>query len=264
MNRLVFFLIVAGLLGSSCEGYLAFSIYEARVPEEKRNSTLNNINLLKERESAGQNSFSFAVISDVHYHYDILERLIAEINSSNDIDFILIAGDLTDQGLMNEYLILHNILSGCTKPYFTVIGNHDYLSNGEEVYRQMFGPTNYSFTFQGATFICFDDVIWESNQEPDFEWLTIQLNSVTENRLFVLAHIAPFGDQFNPVQEGMYTSLIFDSRVDLSIHGHAHSYYHGEYYGDGREYLTVPWVGNSSYCVVDVRENGINVSHKTL
>ena len=30
------------------------------------------------------------------------------------------------------------------KPYLTVIGNHDYSSNGGEIYMKMFGDYNYA------------------------------------------------------------------------------------------------------------------------
>ena len=65
-------------------------------------------------------------------------------------------------------------MKNLNKPYLTVIGNHDYLSNGEVIYKQMFGDYNYSFEFNKNKFILFDDIIIESNNNPDFNWLSMQ------------------------------------------------------------------------------------------
>ena len=156
-------------------------------------------------------------------------------------------------------------MKNLNKPYLTVIGNHDYNSNGEIIYKQMFGDYNYSFEFSNNKFIIFDNVVWESNKNPDFDWLSTQL---TENALFkqvfVIAHIPPFADQFDSDMEQTYKSLMQENNVSLSIHGHVHNYSFGKYYNDDVSYLTVPWLKKPTYCIINVHNESFNIERIEL
>jgi len=151
-------------------------------------------------------------------------------------------------------------MDNLNKPYITVIGNHDYNSNGEVVYQQMFGSYNYSFVFNQNKFIIFDDIVWESNKNPDFNWLSKQLSDNEKfKQVFVIAHIPPFTDQFDTNMEQTYKTLMSDNNVQLSIHGHVHSYSFGNVYHDSVNYLTVPWLKKSTYCIVNVYSKSFEI-----
>ena len=138
-------------------------------------------------------------------------------------------------------------------PYLTVIGNHDYRSNGLDIYKEMYGEPNKSFTFNNNQFILFDDVFWESNRLPDMDWLEKELkNSEQYNTCFVLAHIPPYGDQFTEEMKSNYEQLMDTCDVELSIHGHIHNYIYDEN-GDGEtSYLTVTNIKDKEFVIIKV------------
>jgi len=144
----------------------------------------------------------------------------------------------------------------------TVIGNHDYRSNGDKIYKEMFGEPNRSFIYNNQKFILFDDVFWESNKTPDFNWLAYELyTSSTFERVFVFCHIPPYGDEFSSDYENLYKNLMLNYNVDLSIHGHIHRFEYGDYYDDGMIYLAVESIMDKEYGLVNVSDAGITVEY---
>lgn len=248
----------------SCENAFEYSPYDAVVKDSYKNTTDKNIELIK-RIKLESDTFSFAVVTDNHYHYDNLRSVIDDVNSKDKLLFTLFAGDLTDLGLSKEYEIFHDIASTLKVPYLTVIGNHDYLSNGDVVYEKMFGSLNYSFEFNNNKFVFFDNIVWESNKTPDFNWLE---NQLTENevykKVFVVAHIPPYTNQFTKDMESTYTSIMSENNVNMSIHGHIHAFKYSKAYQDNVNYLTVPWLKKPEYCIVNVQGESIEVEYIKL
>ena len=98
--------------------------------------------------------FRFAVLADSHSDYDDLADAVASLNADSTLDFVILAGDFTQYGLLKEYEWFRVIMDRLSIPYVTVIGNHDAQANGEAVYRSVFGPLDYAFTFGGVRFVC--------------------------------------------------------------------------------------------------------------
>ena len=243
----IFFLI---LTFSSCENFFEFSVYEADVKQSNRNTTAKNLQLLKDIKVESE-TFKFAFLTDAHYYYDNLTTIINDINNNDEILFVVFGGDITEQALLREYYIFYDIMENLEKPYLTVIGNHDYNSNGNLIYARMFGDYNYTFEFNNNKFILFDDVVWESKKTPDFNWLSSELQDNSSfNQVFVIAHIPPFGDQFTDEMSTTYRKLMSDNNVPLSIHGHTHSYSYEE---DVVSYLTLPSMKELGYGIITVQ-----------
>jgi len=182
------------------------------------------------------------------------------INGRDDVDFVIANGDLADHGYLKEYELFHDNMDKLVLPYLTVIGNHDYKSNGREVYEQMFGEPNKAIKFNNNLFILFDNVFWESNRTPDFEWLENQLKSSSVyDHVFVVCHIPPYGEQFTIEFEKKYKKLMLDYSVDLSIYGHIHRHISGDYYDDWMIYLSVESIMAKEYSIITVNENGVFV-----
>ncbi|KGL63755.1 metallophosphoesterase family protein [Polaribacter sp. Hel1_85] len=241
---------------SACDHPFEFSVYEANVKSKQQNTTDKNLKLL-ESILVESKDFKFAFISDVHFFYDQLKTVINDINKRDDILFVIFGGDIADQALLREYEIFHDIMSSLKKPYLTVIGNHDYNNNGAIIYKKMFGDYNYSFEFNNNKFILFDDVVWESDKELDFDWFTSELkNNTNFNQVFVITHIPPNGDQFDDELEQKYRALMLEYNVPLSIHGHTHTYNFEE--GDV-SYLTAPAVKQKAYNIVSVKDKSFSV-----
>lgn len=258
-SRKFILLIASIILFIACDSVFEFSPYEANVKKENTNTIAENLQLIKDIQS-NSNEFKFAFIADTHFYYTSLRAAIDDINTNDDISFVVFGGDITHLGLLKEYELFYNSAKRLDKPYLTVIGNHDYRSNGGVIYQKMFGDYNYSFVFNRTKFVMFDDVVWESNKNPDFNWLSSELiNTAMFNHVFVIAHIPPFTRQFDSNMEQKYKSLLQENNVELSIHGHTHSYSYEKVYDDNVNYLTVPTMKESAYCIISVDEESFDI-----
>ncbi|AUC84560.1 metallophosphoesterase [Polaribacter sp. ALD11] len=244
---------------TTCDNFFEYSVYEASVKSAQKNTTDKNLKLLENIKVDSQD-FKFAFITDVHYYYDNLKTVIDDINKRDDILFVIFGGDIADQALLKEYEIFHDIMSTLKKPYLTVIGNHDYNSNGSIIYKEMFGDYNYSFEFNNNKFVLFDDIIWESNKDPDFDWLSLELSDNAKfNQVFVFAHIPPSSTDFSDEMRETYKSIMTDNNVSLSVNGHNHSFFYEDGKADGKvSYLTVPALKNPEYGIIDVQGETFN------
>ena len=242
---------------ANCDNFFEYSVYEANVKTAYKNTTAKNIKLLENTKLESQD-FKFAFITDVHYFYNNLRTVVEDINKNDAISFVIFGGDIADQALLKEYEIFSDIMKNLKKPYFTVIGNHDYNSNGSIIYKEMFGDFNYSFEFNNNKFVLFDDIIWESNKNPDFDWLSLELSDYAEfKQVFAFAHIPiVVSDDLSVEMKETYRSIMSDNNVSLSIHGHTHSYF----YEEGKvDYLIVPALKEPTYGVVHVKNDLFNI-----
>ena len=71
-----------------------------------------------------------AAVGDVHYDQRSRNRLRAQFELLGEkADLLLIAGDLTQHGTLEEASALVDDLKGLAVPVFAVLGNHDFHSN---------------------------------------------------------------------------------------------------------------------------------------
>jgi 3',5'-cyclic AMP phosphodiesterase CpdA len=238
------FLLCLGLL-FSCDNPFSYSPFEVRLPTELRNTTEKNLQRIAQLNYPSDSTLKIALLSDPHYHFNDLKDALDRINDREDIAFIIVTGDLTENGLQKEFELFHGLMAGSKKPYLTVIGNHDYLSNGGKVYEQMFGQFNYAFTFQGVKFVMWDNVAWESNKAADWNWLkhSLQHKRSDEDRAIFhhtipFSHIPPFDKQLSD-SANVFHELLRENNVEISVHGHKHEYTNDELFGGGVRYVTV-------------------------
>ena len=102
----------------------------------------------------------FAFISDVHLCVDSprienLERCIADINSQDDIQFVLFGGDITEFGADEEIVLAKGVMDHLRKPYYVVAGNHDakWSESGCNTFAKIFGYEQFDFEAGGIKFI---------------------------------------------------------------------------------------------------------------
>lgn len=139
------------MLFFSCKKLFTYNTNEIQLDEKDKNQNIQNIERLR---SKTQNAtFRFVVITDTQRFYDEMDDFIEKINAYPDISFLVLVGDIADFGLRSEYLWILHRLQKLEFPFLVVIGNHDMLGNGRELYRQMFGSENFSFSYSGYKFI---------------------------------------------------------------------------------------------------------------
>lgn len=253
---LMLFSVLLAIVLQGCEEMVEYSPYDVRV--RVTNVNKKNISEIADLEAVQSrtDTFTFAVISDPHTFYADLANAVSSINANSDILFTVVTGDVTDAGLFKEYDWEYHHISKLKQPFVTLIGNHDYLSNGKEIYKKMYGPSNFSFVYQGTKFVLFDDVVWEhGNSRPNFEWLAEELNGEEEyNHQLVFAHIPPGNDQL----EGDYTKTfeeILENKVSLMFCGHNHNYEDNQ--KDGVRYIVVGSVSKRYYSLVTVTKDTV-------
>ncbi|MBN1987989.1 MAG: metallophosphoesterase [Bacteroidales bacterium] len=231
------------LFASGCENLIEYSPYEAKVKDGESNLNGKAIKVLAAKSSSEFKPFRFAVIGDSHTYYDDFKDQIAAINRIDSIDFVVHMGDITLSGIYREFMWYRDIIKPLKYPIITLIGNHDCLSNGEFMYKEMFGEFNFWMDYNSCQLVFFDDNIWERNgDDPDFPWLDGVLSAQGAwNHKFVFAHIQPWDQQFSIGNGHLYNFIMDRNDVSLSVHGHTHNYYFGSYYKD--------WFGNVQYLV---------------
>ncbi|SEF18673.1 PQQ-binding-like beta-propeller repeat protein [Jiangella alba] len=183
------------------------------------------------RDPGSQGStFSFANIADPHVNPQLPEQL-HEINStSNDIPFIAVSGDLTNNATDAEFTTYKNATAGSEVPVWPAVGNHEYFSGGGtgyaariDTYRRHVGPEWYSFDYGNRHFL-----VLENNGQAPFDeqlsWIRRDLEAnVGDKELIVLAHQpmnVPFG---SPSQYDQYGDLFDQYGAELMLVGHEHS-----------------------------------------
>jgi Icc-related predicted phosphoesterase len=251
----------------ACSDPFHYSPFETTITDALRHTTQQNLDRIEQFDTAFSKPFKIALISDSHYHFNDLTDAITDINRKKEFAFIIVTGDITENGLLREFEIFHKIMSRSQIPYVTVIGNHDHLSNGAAIYQQMFGPLNYSFTFHHVKFVAWDNTIWESEKDADYAWLNNALKADIEDErleppyhhIIPLSHIPPFDGQLVEKQPAFH-ELLRKHKVSLSIHGHKHEFFLGELYGDGIQYMTVGSPQKRNYASLYVTPTEISVS----
>lgn len=262
----IFFLLVIALIGTSCENLIEYSPYQAGVESfgEKRN--VQTIRDLEEQSLDGFHPFRIALIGDSHTYCDDFQKQITALNEMDSIDFVVHNGDITLSGIYREFVWYEDITNDLRKPLITLIGNHDFLSNGEYIYREMFGPFNFTLDYNNCRLVFFDDTIWEKNvEDPDFGWLNEALD-VGEGitHVFVFAHIPPWSKQFSVGNHYLYNTIIEEQDVSLSVHGHTHSYFYGKRDDSEVPFLVTGDTEDREIIVIDVQADTLMVSRKTF
>ena len=240
---------------SSCD---AFDVhpYDGKI-SGSRNINEKNIARI-EQSMRGKDTIRYAFISDSQRWYDELEAFVNHINKQKNIDFIIHGGDVSDFGLTKEFLWQRDILEKLTLPYVVLVGNHDYLANGDEVFRQVYGPLNFSFIAGNTKFLCLNTNALESNYSepiPDFNFIKQeQLRQVGEySNTVVTMHAQPTSEQFNNnVADLFQYSIKQFPNLLYCAHGHGHNYQGVDVFDDAILYFQTPNIGKRQYILFTI------------
>jgi len=259
------------LSGSGCNVF-EFSPYETDIEGSYKKLNETNIARLLTVETASSDSFTFAFLTDSHADYDDFLDAVTLINGRNDILFVLHGGDITDFGLQEEYKLAAEIITRSQKPFITAIGNHDCLSNGRQTFRTMFGDSFFSFEFpafgkeNSYKFVFLNDNTLEHDMNDNDNlkiaaWVEEAISSShSHEAVFVVAHVPPDNTHyFNNETEEYYRTMLSENNVLMSLNGHEHKYYFGEYYDDGVLYLSGEDIGDRQFVTITVH-NGEHAS----
>jgi Icc-related predicted phosphoesterase len=183
-----------------------------------------------------------AAVGDVHYDRASRNRLRAGFETlAGRADLLLIAGDLTQHGTVEEAEALADDLEGLPIPVVTVLGNHDYHSDQEERIEALLRNRGVT-VLEGRTaeFRVGDRCVTEFG-EPEMkafahyareqaDILRNGLESLKTDYRFALLHFAPVEGTLLGEKREIYPFLgsyllgeaIDAGRCDGAFHGHAH------------------------------------------
>ena len=200
-----------------------------------------------------------AAVGDLHASDEHREHLQRAFAAVEDVDLVLLAGDLTTHGLVDEAGVLASACERARAPVAAVLGNHDHHSglqdeigavlersgvvvlDGGHVVLELagmqvgvVGAKGFVGGFPGAEIADFGErllreVYAQTSREVEALETGLEAIAGCERRL-VLLHYAPTVDTIVGEPEGIWAFLgsgrlagpIGAHRPDVVLHGHAH------------------------------------------
>ena len=174
--------------------------------------------------------YRYAVFADVQSAIDDVQDIYTRMNAVEDLRFVVMSGDLTEQGEPAELRRFQRELKELRVPVFSTLGNHE-LGASEGNYHRHFGRGNHHFTFRGTHFTLLDDA--SATLAPVvYDWLDGWLEDGRDAFHSVYMHIPPLdasgvrnGAIASRAEANMMLGKLARAGVDLTVYGHVHSFY---------------------------------------
>ena len=261
MKKLLYFipLLLCTLCFQACDMFEAHP-YDALVYGEK-NLNEKFIQQINEK-LIDKKTLRFAFISDTQRWYDETEAMVADINRKDSVDFVIHGGDLTDFGATHEFEMQRDIMLDLKMPWVALLGNHDCLGTGEDVFEEIWGKSNFYFKAGNVLFICLNTNCMEydySEPVPDFNFLENLMKNIPEGveKTVVVMHVPPFDLEFNNNVANVFQLYLKEfPNLLFCMNGHAHSYKINEFFNDGILYYQTPCAKDRAYLLFTITENG--------
>lgn len=208
-----------------------------------------------------KDTLKVAFVGDTHAWYSDANDMVKHLNSYDDIDFVVHLGDLTDCGTTQEYVWKREILAKIKVPYVAIIGNHDFLGTGDQVFARMYGANDYSFIAGRVKFVCLNTNATEYDYlaavpNLDFMEEEIHRDSAYFDRTVVCMHARPYSDQFNNNVAKVFQHYVrnFPSLM-FCVNGHDHCQQAEDIYNDKVMYYGVDSGEHRNYMIFTITAN---------
>lgn len=178
--------------------------------------------------------FRFAFLSDTHIGSpngnadEDLRRTVNDINSKNDIDFVVITGDITELGTNEELPRAKKIFDSLKVKYYIIPGNHDvgWSETGGMGFISTFGSDRFAFDHNGIRFIgCSSGpyVRMSDGHIPRdaMNWMKNILDTTNINMPVIFLNHYPMDNQMDNWYE--VTELFKTRNTILFLCGHGHA-----------------------------------------
>ena len=188
---------------------------------------------------AQQAVFRFAQLTDIHLSpnnpnpTEDLLRSIAQINATDSIDFVLVTGDIAEEGDRATMEKVKSCLDLLKVKYYVVLGNHEtkWSDSGCTAFGEIFGGERFEFEHKGFLFLGFNSgplmrMAYGHVVPQDIRWMTETMdrynagNSRPDKPVILVSHY--------PMTEGdvdnwyEVTDAVRPYNIRLFIGGHYH------------------------------------------
>lgn len=254
MNKTALSITLTALL-AGCAKFEA-SPYATEVPGMPEKVNAVNMARLAVREPFDDDTVTIVFTGDPQRFYEEQEAIVAKANSIPGVVLFILAGDIADFGLAQEFMWVYERMERLNMPWFAVVGNHDLQANGALIFQQLFGPLEFSFTYKGYKFLFHDTNGREyanNGTVPRLGWLAEQMADTVPDHFIAVSHVPPFNGDFDPALVQPYgQQLGSDPRTILSLHGHNGSHADLHWYGDHVRYMVCNAMVNPEFVVLRI------------
>ncbi|RHJ82899.1 serine/threonine protein kinase [Parabacteroides sp. AM08-6] len=178
--------------------------------------------------------FRFALLTDIHItpnttSAEDLQNSVSQINATSGIDFVLVSGDITEEGDRESLKKAKSILDELKMKYYIIPGNHDtkWSESGATYFATLFGDERFKFEYEGYLFLGFNSGpllrMADGHVSPqDIVWLKEVLKKAGKEKPVILV-------THYPLQEGDVdnwydvTDAVRPYNIRVVLGGHYHS-----------------------------------------
>ena len=222
--------------------------------------------------------FRFALFTDLHITHSTpavedLQRAVDQVNATSGIDFVLVSGDITEEGDLASLQKAKSILDKLKVTYYITSGNHEtkWSESGCTDFNKVFGSDRFRFEHNGYLFLGFNSGpvmrMADGHVAPqDISWLKQELTKAGTGKPVILVTHYPLqdGDVDNWYE---VTDAVRPFNIKVVLGGHYHS--NRQLFYDG-----IPGLLNRStlrakadaggYSIYQVTNDSIVVSEQTI
>ncbi|SER46407.1 outer membrane protein assembly factor BamB family protein [Pedobacter rhizosphaerae] len=184
-------------------------------------------------------TFKYAFVTDTHVGSgtgeEDLRRTVADINEQQNLDFIVITGDITEMGTNDELKLAKSILAELRKPYYIIPGNHDtgWSESGGVNFIKEFGNDKFVFDHKGYRFIACASGPYVRMSDGHIPrdatvWLEKTLKSTPKNKPIVFLNHYPLDNSLDNWYEATDRLKKYNIQYALCGHGHNNHAYNFE------------------------------------
>ena len=222
--------------------------------------------------------FTFALLTDTHISHknkapeEDLRKVIKEVNQNKDIEFVVVSGDISEEGDFKSLNQAKGLLDLINKKTYVIPGNHEtkWTESGMTDFSQIFGSERIKFKHNGFLFLGFNTGplmrMADGHVVPqDITWLKEELEKEKETPTFLVTHY--------PLKDGDVdnwydvTDAVRPYNIVTFLGGHYHSNRFFHY--DGIPGILSPSTlrGKENvvgYTIITVKGNTLTVSEKRI
>ena len=182
-----------------------------------------------------QSVFRFAQLTDLHLSpnnpnpTEDLLRSVAQINAMDNVDFVLVTGDITEEGDRASMEKVKSCLDLLKVKYYVALGNHEtkWSDSGCTAFGEIFGSERFEFEHKGFLFLGFNSgplmrMAYGHVVPQDIRWMTERMEQAGKDKPVILVTHYPLkdGDVDNWYE---VTDAVRPYNVRLFIGGHYHA-----------------------------------------